>query len=236
MAIELINVGNIANDGTGDDLREAFIKINQNFEELDLREGELTTASNVGSGQGVFKQRLGYDLQFKSLVAGQNVTLATTDNQITFNALGGLQQLLVVSDSGSVVLSDGGTLRIFGGNGISTSYVGSSTIQIDNTALTDLVQDTTPTLGGTLDGNNNDITNISNITANVLFGNFRGPVDGTVYGIDIRDLAVYFEDNFDFGSFTSTVTNFIDWVIFGADVDFGSFANPDSRTVDLGSF
>jgi len=44
MAISLINVGQIANDGTGDDLREAFIKINQNFEELDLRDDEQTTA------------------------------------------------------------------------------------------------------------------------------------------------------------------------------------------------
>ena len=35
MAINPINVGNAANDGTGDDLREAFIKINQNFQLLD---------------------------------------------------------------------------------------------------------------------------------------------------------------------------------------------------------
>lgn len=65
MAIQLINVGNIANDGTGDDLREAFIKVNQNFEELDLRDDEQTTASNIGEvGEGVFAQRLNYDLQF----------------------------------------------------------------------------------------------------------------------------------------------------------------------------
>ena len=34
MAIQTINIGNIANDGTGDDLREAFIKVNNNFTEL----------------------------------------------------------------------------------------------------------------------------------------------------------------------------------------------------------
>ena len=37
MAINLINIGNIANDGTGDDLREAFVKVNNNFEELDFQ-------------------------------------------------------------------------------------------------------------------------------------------------------------------------------------------------------
>ena len=32
MAVQTINIGNAANDGTGDDLREAFIKVNNNFE------------------------------------------------------------------------------------------------------------------------------------------------------------------------------------------------------------
>ena len=44
MTVQLINIGNVANDGTGDDLREAFIKVNQNFEEIDsykLEGGEL---------------------------------------------------------------------------------------------------------------------------------------------------------------------------------------------------
>ena len=35
MTVQLINIGNVANDGTGDDLREAFIKVNDNFEDLD---------------------------------------------------------------------------------------------------------------------------------------------------------------------------------------------------------
>ena len=37
MAIQTINIGNIANDGTGDDIRVAFGKVSDNFEELDLR-------------------------------------------------------------------------------------------------------------------------------------------------------------------------------------------------------
>ena len=34
MANSIINIGTLANDGTGDDLREAFIKVNNNFSEL----------------------------------------------------------------------------------------------------------------------------------------------------------------------------------------------------------
>ncbi len=36
MAISTINIGTLANDGTGDDLREAFVKVNNNFTELDV--------------------------------------------------------------------------------------------------------------------------------------------------------------------------------------------------------
>lgn len=72
MAVQLINIGNVANDGTGDDLREAFIKVNQNFEELDLRDDEQTTASNLGvEGEGLFLRRNVYDLEFKKLVQAQ---------------------------------------------------------------------------------------------------------------------------------------------------------------------
>ena len=37
MAIQSINIGSIANDGTGDDVREAFNKVNANFLDLDLQ-------------------------------------------------------------------------------------------------------------------------------------------------------------------------------------------------------
>jgi len=47
MTIQNINIGNIANDGTGDDLREAFRKVNENFDELDLRQPESTTGAGV---------------------------------------------------------------------------------------------------------------------------------------------------------------------------------------------
>ena len=33
--IQTINIGNLVNDGTGDDLRTAFEKVNSNFTNLD---------------------------------------------------------------------------------------------------------------------------------------------------------------------------------------------------------
>ena len=49
MAIQNINLGTYANDGTGDDLRTAFQKVNNNFAELVSTSG-IATGSNLGSG------------------------------------------------------------------------------------------------------------------------------------------------------------------------------------------
>ena len=51
--------------------------------------GEVNTASNVGTGDGVFKQKTGVDLEFKSLIAGTNITLTPGTNDITVDAAGG---------------------------------------------------------------------------------------------------------------------------------------------------
>lgn len=238
MAISLINVGNIANDGTGDDLREAMIKINQNFEELDLRDDEQTTASNLGNvGEGVFSNRVNYDLQFKKLVGGTNISLTSSENTITFDAVGGLQQLIVSSDSGSIILAEGSTLNIVGGEGISTSLI-NDTLTITNTE-SDIVTDTTPQLGGNLDGQNYNILNVNTISATTVNAALEGGVTGLVYGIDIRDLQAFQDtltDGFDFGSFSETVNNILEWMIGQTEVDLGTFQTPELRDIDGGFF
>ena len=231
MALQTINIGTLANDGTGDDLREAFIKVNQNFDDLDLRSPESTTVTNLGNtGQGVFAQKVGAELQLKKLVQGSNVTLTSSTTGITINATGGLQQLNVVSDSGSLQLADGGTLNIRGGSGSTTSVAG-NVLTINSTA--EVSSDTTPELGGNLDAGGNDISNVNTLTASNINGALTGNGTGLVHGVDIRNI----EPNtagFDFGSLSNDVRGLSDWLIYQTDIDFGSHLSPDPRNFDAG--
>jgi len=49
MARQVINVGTNANDGTGDGLRNAYIKCNENFAELYSRVNASVPSSSIGS-------------------------------------------------------------------------------------------------------------------------------------------------------------------------------------------
>jgi hypothetical protein len=70
--------------------------------------GEANTASNLGSGAGVFASKVGVDLRFKSLVAGTNITLTPTSNDITIDASGGGGG--APTDATYVTLTTNGTL------------------------------------------------------------------------------------------------------------------------------
>ncbi len=237
MAIQLINIGFAANDGTGDDLREAFIKVNQNFEELELRDYEETNAINLGTeGEGIFANIVNYQLRFKKLVAGNDITLTATDNAITIDADGGLKVITITPDIG-VPLDLEGTadLRIEGGTSIVTRVVGNKLV-IDYDGITELSGDTTPQLGGNLDGQGFDLLNVGEIDATQITGSFVGNLTGLVYGTDIRELSKYFTNYWDLGVIDGTINNVIDWLISNTEFDFGTISSPSTQTIDAGTF
>ena len=223
MAIQTINIGTVANDGTGDDLREAFVKVNANFAELAARNPEATTGANLGaSGEGVFAQLIGAEMQFKKLIGGGNVTLSSDGNAITINSVGGLQTLNVETDNGSQTVTDGDTLKFIGGTNLNTKIAGGG-VTLDS--VTELSSDLSPELGANLDGKNFQIINLNNINAKV-------------FSKDIRDIA-----GFNFGTICKSYNDMFAWLLDNQDIEFGLIDQPglqeDStvsiRLLDLGT-
>jgi hypothetical protein len=89
MPIQTINLGNYANDGTGDDLRTAFEKVNANFTLVGGTLG-IINGENLGSGAGVFKRRDNDNLtlEFKTLTStDSSIEITTTDNTVNLKSL-----------------------------------------------------------------------------------------------------------------------------------------------------
>lgn len=230
MAIEYINTGQIANDGTGDALREAFIKVNDNFEELDLRLIEETQIENVGSvGATVYAGKTDGVHGFKKLVAGTNINVTNNPTTITFDVPDSLDELLIVTDNGSITVASGQSMTLQGGNAITTSVSG-QTLTVDLDSANIVSRDSNPTLSGNLDANGNSVTNIDTISANT----YTGSVEGNVWGYDLREFGDYFS-GFDFGNFRTEYSSAIQFIIQNIDIDFGAIDPPSNDVeVDLG--
>jgi len=86
MPIQRIEIGGYANDGTGDDLRTAFNKVNANFTLLDS-DAQINDGATVGTGVAVLKGKTSTILQFKSLTSTDtSVTLTSTDDTVNLRA------------------------------------------------------------------------------------------------------------------------------------------------------
>lgn len=108
MAIQTINLGNYANDGTGDDLRTAFEKVNANFTELSGTVN-IVNGTNTGIGAGVFAQKNGANLEFKTITSVDN-SITITSNATTVN----LKSTPNISEDNNPTL--GGNLNLNGHN------------------------------------------------------------------------------------------------------------------------
>lgn len=101
MTIQTINIGGYANDGSGDDLRTAFQKVNANFGQLSGTIA-IQSGTNLGSGTGLFAQKNLANLEFKSITS--------TDGSIVITPSAQSVNLSVVTD----LATD--TTPILGGN------------------------------------------------------------------------------------------------------------------------
>ena len=60
----VLNLGKYPNDGTGDDLYTAFTKVKQTFDLINSELG-VSSAENIGNGEGIFTEKVDNKLQLK---------------------------------------------------------------------------------------------------------------------------------------------------------------------------
>lgn len=234
MAIQEINVGNIPNDGTGDDLREAFVKVNQNFTDVNTRINAVPTqAENLGTtGEGLFAQKVDDTLQFKSIVGGSNITLTANGTSIELSARGGLDEVLVLTDNGSATVTSNSPMSLTATAPAQVRSDGTNIIfELQNTGV--VSHDIAPTLSANLNANSKNIQGAATINANTFIGNLTG----TVHGIDVRELNEYFNNYWDFGTvLPGEYKSIIDYLVKEQDVDLGALQGPGvvQFQIDLG--
>ena len=235
MAIDTINIGNLANDGTGDDLREAFIKVNNNFNEFDNRVADLSiTGENLGSaGEGIFAGKVPGTLQFKEIIAGDNISVSANSTSVIIDSAGGITDILVLLDNGHISIDGTAPTRISGGDIIETRAVdGDIVIDLEDRGI--LAHDKEPTLSSNLRADNNDIHSVAALSADsVTAETVNANLEGTVFGIDIRGISDYIDGNWDFGEFFPKFNNVFDYLVFNTDVDMGSFVGDDTVIFDI---
>ena len=151
----------------------------------------------------------------KRFKAGGNVTVTSDSNNVIISSVGGLQSLIVATDSGNITLSEGETFTIAGGNNVTTQVNGANGISIN--AATELSTDLTPQLGANLDGQNRDILNVRNI-------------ESLVHMVDVRDIY-----GFNFGTITGSTSSIIEFLGSSVDINLGTISQPglqDDSTID----
>lgn len=213
--MELINIGSVANDGTGDDLRDAFIKVNNNFTKLD--DIISTTAENIGtSGEGIYSHKVNNTLQLKKIKGEDVITVTSTDTNV-----------IIGTDFTGSVLTGIDSITTTGPISAGTYFFGN----LQGHVTGDVTGTVYAPVGrvaaqGNVVGQNGLIINISD-------PNYK---PATVDGIAVLEFYKQYM-TFDFGSIVPGVfTNPITYLISEIGFDAGTITNPAFNSVDAGAF
>jgi len=223
MAIQEINIGNLVNDGTGDDIRTAFNKVNANFTSLS---NELAvTGQNLGSGSSVFVEKTNNILKLRSIAAGPNISVTQNTDDITIGTT--LQNVFgsIVTNNGTAVATTANdTLQLLEGANVTIQTSGKTV-----TISADLVN---AQLTGPLDLNGQSIvgTGSINITGGVTSTNFVGSYGGATQPSILNALF-----NNDFGGINANPQNAVQALYQISDYDYGTILAPSDNSVDLGT-
>ena len=151
--------------------------------------GENNTASNLSPGTGLFAQKSGVDLEFKSLAAGSNISIASNTTSVTISASGSAGEANTMSSpthANTLVLTKVGVdlpIKGIACSGSATCSANSTDVTIAVTGTSSLKVDTQTETRG------NFITGINNVTGDITTQTFMvntqsSAVDQQITGID----------------------------------------------------
>jgi len=208
MALQTINLGTYANDGTGDDLRTAFQKVNANLIELystvsGCNVGSVPPTSGVNEGELWWSTVDGklYIYYGSSWIEASPAGLSVTYDISATATTGGSN--LDLSGSNGLLSS----VKFASGTNITVTRTSSNTITLSSTSYTGDVTGTVSSLS------NHTLSSLSNVSP-------TAPTQGQVL---IYDSGLWRPGNVSGGGGPG-------------DLDFGSFVTPSSTNLDLGSF
>ena len=141
--IQTINIGSYANDGSGDDLRTAFEKVNNNFTML-FGTSNVLSGVNLGNGVAVLSQKnpSTLNLEFK--------TFTSNDTSIVFNSTSNgidLSAKTVLQNDANPTLGNNINLNnhyIYGGDTQTTVY--GLDVPVANNLISALISSSNPTV------------------------------------------------------------------------------------------
>ncbi len=210
MNITLIDIGNIANDGTGDDIRTAFQKVNDNFVELETSIDASKVAANVGNGVGIFKQKVENTLQFKSLETNDKLSVVAVGDKIVISTEFEDKDIEVgsLTASGSVEANTM-TATMFNGS-VNGNLMG---------RVYPLQPDYIIGAG-----------NIIGVQPNPGLPNYS---PARVDGVSVRDLNNTI-NTFDFGTLDNQYTSAFQYLLSYVGLDLGTIISPTDLSIDAG--
>jgi hypothetical protein len=122
--VQIINLGNVVNDGLGDDLRTAFQKVNANFSNL-ATAFNLTGQNTQVIGAKVYKEKIDNTLFFRNLIAGNKISITEFNDSIQINSTQPDAFVQINGNTGTYVAdSINAAITIQGGNNINTTVNG----------------------------------------------------------------------------------------------------------------
>jgi hypothetical protein len=260
----LVRVGLVANDGTGDDLREAFLKINGNFLYLGNRLGTAPSGANLGpAGESVFKEVVDFQYRFRKINADGNLHVRLVGDVITLDfrpnsAVNFLGQNItnagaVTATSFAGLLTGNVTGNVSGNAGtVTNGFYTSSSFNLGTTSITVNRASAVQTLTGvSIDGNAGTVTNGVYTTGDQTIGGvktFNSAVNADLIGdvtgvirttgsdayVDVSDLERRI-NTFDYGVINPVFMDPIRYFLYVVGTDMGTFNNPSEFSIDAGT-